>query len=63
METLIVVLIPIAMLATVGVLGLGVVQMIRGGVPRRSNKLMQSRVLLQGIALALFALLMMMFKH
>ncbi|HZS82390.1 MAG TPA: twin transmembrane helix small protein [Stellaceae bacterium] len=63
METLIVVLIPIAMLATVGVLGLGVVQMIRGGDPRRSNKLMQSRVLLQGIALALFALLMMMFKH
>ncbi len=51
------------MLATVGVLGLGVVQMIRGGDPRRSNKLMQSRVLLQGIALALFALLMMMFKH
>ena len=63
MESLLVFLIPIAMLATLAVLGLGVFQMIRGGDPRRSNKLMQSRVILQGIALLLFALLMMMFRH
>ena len=56
-------LIPIAMLATLGVLGLGVVQMIRGGDPRKSNKLMQSRVLLQGIALLLFAIFMMFLRH
>jgi hypothetical protein len=56
-------LIPIAMLATLAVLGLGVVQMIRGGDPRKSNKLMQSRVLLQGIALLLFAIFMMFVRH
>jgi hypothetical protein len=63
METLLTILIPIAMLATLAVLGFGVVQMIRGGDPRRSNKLMRSRVLLQGLALLLFAVFMMMFKR
>lgn len=57
------VLIPIAMLATLVVLGVGVAQMIRGGDPRKSNKLMQSRVILQGIALLLFAIFMMFFKR
>ena len=59
MESLLTVLVPLAMLATLVVLGFGVVQMIRGGNPRRSNKLMQYRVLFQGIALLLFAVLMM----
>jgi len=63
METVFVFLIPLVMIATVVVLGFGVVQMIRGGNPRRSNKLMQSRVLLQGIALLLFAIFMMTFKR
>jgi hypothetical protein len=63
MHTLFMILIPIAMLATLGVLGLGVVQMIRGGDPRRSNKLMQMRVILQGLALLLFAIFMMMLKR
>jgi hypothetical protein len=63
METLLTILIPIAMLATLAVLGFGIVQMIRGGDARRSNKLMRSRVLLQGIALLLFAVFMMMFKR
>jgi hypothetical protein len=63
METLFMILIPIAMLATLAVLGVGVVQMIRGGDPRKSNKLMQSRVILQGIALLLFAIFMMFFKR
>ena len=63
MESLFVFLIPLVMIATVVVLGFGVVQMIRGGNPRRSNKLMQSRVILQGIALLLFAIFMMMFKR
>ena len=54
------ILLVLAMLATLGVLGMGVVQMIRGGDPRRSNKLMQSRVAFQGLALLLLALLMML---
>jgi hypothetical protein len=63
METVLVILIVAAMLATLGVLGMGVVQMIRGGDPKRSNKLMQSRIMLQAAALVLFAFLMMMLKH
>jgi hypothetical protein len=63
MELLLKLLVPLAMLATLVVLGFGVVQMIRGGDPRRSNKLMQYRVVFQGIALLLFAVLMMVFKH
>ncbi|MBV8650964.1 MAG: twin transmembrane helix small protein [Alphaproteobacteria bacterium] len=53
----------IAMLGVLAVLGLGVMQMIRGGDPRKSNKLMQSRVLLQGIALLIFAIIMMFLRH
>ena len=54
------ILLVLAMLATLGVLGMGVLKMIRGGDPRRSNKLMQSRVAFQGLALLLLALLMML---
>ena len=54
------ILLVLAMLATLGVLGMGVLQMIRGGDPRRSNRLMQSRVAFQGLALLLLALLMML---
>jgi hypothetical protein len=57
------VLIVMAMLGTLGILALGVISMVRGGDPRRSNKLMQSRVLLQGLALLLFALFMMLYRH
>jgi hypothetical protein len=37
--------------------------MARGGDPRRSNKLMQNRVLLQGVALVLFIILLSLVKH
>ncbi|HEX9491327.1 MAG TPA: HIG1 domain-containing protein [Stellaceae bacterium] len=37
--------------------------MARGNNPRRSQKLMQSRVLLQGLALLLFALFMLLFRR
>jgi ABC-type Na+ efflux pump permease subunit len=57
------VLVVIAMLATLGVLGLGLFNMARGGNARRSNKLMQSRVLLQGLALLLFILFMWLFRR
>src|SRR5258708_26805272 len=63
MESFLTVLVVLAMLATLVVLGFGLVQLVRGGNPRRSNKLMQYRVVFQGLALLLFALLMMVFKH
>ena len=63
MTTFLTVLLVLAMLGTLAVLGLGVASMLRGGDPRRSNKLMQSRVALQGLALLLLALLMMLLKH
>ncbi len=56
-------LIVLAMLATLAVLGLGLLSMARGNSARRSNKLMQSRVLLQGIALLLFVLFMWLFRR
>jgi len=63
MQTLLIVLVVAAMLATLGVLGFGVVQMIRGGDPRRQNKLMQMRVVLQGLALILFMILMTIIRR
>jgi Hypoxia induced protein conserved region len=48
------------MLGVLGVLGVGVATMIRGGNPRLSNRLMQGRVVMQAVALALLALLMML---
>lgn len=57
--------IPVAllMLATLGVLLIGVAGLARGGSdPARSNRLMRWRVMLQAAALLLFAL-MMAFSH
>jgi hypothetical protein len=34
--------------------------MFRGGNPRRSNQLMQARVIMQGLALLLLAILMLL---
>jgi len=60
MNTFFFIVIGLAMLATLAVLGMGIVSMIKGSDPRRSNKLMQSRVMLQGLALLLFALFMLL---
>jgi uncharacterized BrkB/YihY/UPF0761 family membrane protein len=57
------ILIGLAMLAVLGTLLMGIVTMARGGNPRRSNKLMQWRVILQGLALLLFALFMMLYRR
>lgn len=57
------ILVVIAMLATLGTLGLGIISMARGNNPRRSNRLMQSRVLFQGLALLLFFIFMMIYRH
>jgi NADH:ubiquinone oxidoreductase subunit 6 (subunit J) len=63
MTALVTILLVLAMLGTLGVLGMGVVSMLRGGDPRRSNKLMQSRVIMQALALVLLAVLMLMARH
>jgi hypothetical protein len=57
------ILVILAMLGALGALVLGVVNMARGKNPQRSQKLMQSRVLLQGLALLLFALFMLLFRR
>ena len=63
MSTFLTILLVLAMLGTLTVLGLGVTSMLRGGDPRRSNKLMQSRVIMQGLALLLLAILMLLSHH
>lgn len=44
-------LVPLAILAVAAVLVLGLVNMMRGGSPNRSQQLMRMRVLLQFIAI------------
>lgn len=60
MSGFIIVFLVIAMAATLGVLLFGVISMARGGEFNRrySNKLMRMRIVFQGIALVLFAILM-----
>ena len=63
MKTFLTILVAILMLATLGVLFAGLLGLVRGGGdPHRSNKLMQWRVILQGAALLLFALLMTLLR-
>jgi hypothetical protein len=63
MTTFVTILLVLAMLGTLAVLGMGVASMLRGGDPRRSNKLMQSRVIMQALALVLLAVLMLIARH
>jgi hypothetical protein len=62
MHAFLTVLVGILMLATLGVLLAGMVGMVREGNPRRSNKLMQWRVLLQGATILLFMILMSLLR-
>ena len=62
MHGFMVVIVGVLMLATLGVLIAGMVSMVREGDPRRSNKLMQLRVLLQGAAILLFIILMTLLR-
>jgi hypothetical protein len=62
MQTLLFILVALAMLATLGVLFAGLIGMARGASGEASQKLMRYRVLLQGAALVLFALLMLSLK-
>jgi len=62
MTSFVTVLLVIAMAATAVVLATGVISMVRGGEfnRRNSNRLMRMRVGLQVLALALFAILMLL---
>ena len=63
MRTFLAVLVGLLMLGTVGVLFAGLFGLIQGGGdPRRSNRLMRWRVILQAAALLLFALLMTLLR-
>lgn len=62
MHTFLAGLVGLLMLATLGVLVAGMVGMARERDPRRSNKLMQWRVLLQGATILLFMILMSLLR-
>ncbi len=62
MKTFLTILLVLALVAVAAVLLMGVVGMLRGNDPQRSNKLMRWRVGLQAIALGIVALLMLMLK-
>ena len=58
MKTFFFVMVIIAMVITLGVLATGMIAMARGGEfnAKYGNKLMRARVIAQGVALALFAI-------
>ncbi len=61
MKTSLTALLILTMMGVVATLAAGVGGMIKGsGNPRRSNRLMQLRVVLQGLAIAIVAILLMM---
>lgn len=65
MNGLLAALIVVAMLATLGVLFAGFVTMARGGEVNRKhgNRLMRWRVILQGSALLLIAIALLLARH
>jgi NADH:ubiquinone oxidoreductase subunit 6 (subunit J) len=60
MTSFVMILLLIALAGVLVVLGFGVATMLRGGNSRRSNKLMQARVIMQALALFLLAALMLL---
>ncbi len=63
MRTVFTVFVGLLILATLGVLIAGMVGMVRGGNdPARSNRLMRWRVILQGAALLLMAIMMSLLR-
>ena len=62
MSGLFVVFIVIAMVATLGVLLVGVIGMARGGDfnKKNANKLMRARVAMQAVAVGLFAIVLLL---
>ncbi len=64
MSSFLVVFVVIAMIATLGVLAVGVIGMANGGEFNRryANKLMRARIALQALAIALFAVLILFIR-
>jgi hypothetical protein len=62
MQTVLTVLVVVAMLATLGVLIAGMIGMARGADGGLSQKLMRYRVLFQFVALVLFGFLLLLTK-
>jgi hypothetical protein len=62
MHTFLMILMGVLLVATLGVLLAGVIGMGRETDPRRSNKLMQWRVILQGSAILLFVIVMSLLR-
>jgi hypothetical protein len=60
MHVFLTVILVLAMVGVLIALGVGIATMLKGGNPRRSNKMMQMRVVMQAVALVVLALLMMM---
>jgi hypothetical protein len=61
MTSILDILLIIVMIAVLGVLGAGMFGLVQGGGnPRRSNALMRARVVLQGVALVLIALILLL---
>jgi hypothetical protein len=56
------ILVGLMMLATLGVLLAGMIGMVRETDPRRSNKLMQYRVIFQAGALVLLVIMMLLLR-
>lgn len=62
-KTFLAILVALLMFGTLGVLFAGLLGLVRGdGNPARSNQLMRWRIILQGAALLLFALLMTLLR-
>jgi len=62
-KTVLIIMVVLAMLGTLGVLFAGLIGLARGSPdPRRSNRLMQWRVILQGSAILLLLLLMSLLR-
>ena len=59
MKTALMILVVLAMLATLGVLFAGLVGLARNADGARQNRLMQARIGMQFVALALFGLLLL----
>ena len=63
MITFVAILTGLAMLGTLGTLFAGMLGLVRGADdPARSNALMRWRVMLQGVALGLFVVLLLMLR-
>jgi len=60
MRTVLLFLLCVSLAGVLAILGAGFVTVARGGNPKRSNKLMQARVIMQALALFFLAMLMLL---